>query len=454
MPIINTIIKRKIDNYADKDSAGNIIIDTYATKDSIPTKISQLENDKKYITNLDLVENAKADASGNIIDQTYALKTSIPTKLSQLINDNNFIDAKSDITGTAARAIGDNNGNIIDQTYATKVSIPTKTSQLVNDSGYITNKSSNIKATLDSNGNSIISTYATKSSIPTKTSQLVNNSGYITNADIVDKAKNDELGNSIIGTYATKSSIPTKLSQLENDSLNINDGLNISKSAFLEWKDSDTSLGSINYSYYTGTANKAVNDINGNAIINTYATKSDAITKLENYQSIITYTKADGTTKSISLPDTKYDIFIGATINTDGTSGLVPIATMSTDIGKKVLCATGKWDIPSFAITSESAIKASQDSLGNIINNTYAIKPITISTAWTSGNESITISNNNITSTALVFIKPASGITKDQYIAFDNAKIECKNQSTGQLEIISYGVIPQIDIPIVIVLFK
>ena len=35
--------KRKIDNYADKDSAGNIIIDTYATKDSIPTKISQLE---------------------------------------------------------------------------------------------------------------------------------------------------------------------------------------------------------------------------------------------------------------------------------------------------------------------------------------------------------------------------------------------------------------------------
>src|SRR5574344_1712138 len=57
---------------------------------------------------------ATSDANGNNIIDTYALKTAIPTKLSQLTNDSGYITS----TGTSAKATADADGNIITTTYA------------------------------------------------------------------------------------------------------------------------------------------------------------------------------------------------------------------------------------------------------------------------------------------------------------------------------------------------
>jgi hypothetical protein len=75
--------------------------DLQETRDSIPTKVSQLENDTGYALETELQET----------------KDSIPTKISQLQND----------TGYALET----------ELQETKDSIPTKVSQLDNDAGYI-----------------------------------------------------------------------------------------------------------------------------------------------------------------------------------------------------------------------------------------------------------------------------------------------------------------------------
>lgn len=453
MPIINTIIKRKIDNYADKDSAGNIIIDTYATKSSIPTLVSKLTNDAGYITKDTLVDAAISDAKGNVIDSTYAFKSSIPTKVSDLINDLNFIDSRSDITGTASRAIGDSNGNIIINTYAPKTSVPTKLSQLTNDIGYITAKGAVNKCIADANGNVISDTYALKTSVPTKLSQLENNSGFITSTDIIEKAISDANGNNIINTYATKASVPTKVSQLENDIEYITN--NLSEESGLTWKDKDNkAIGSITFKNYSGLSNMALKDSDGNKIVDTYSTKVNTISEIKNYESTITYKKADGTSGVLNIPNTTYNVFTGASTTKDGLLGLVPQPTMSSNINQKVLCANGKWDIPQYANVSGSTIKASQDANGNIINNTYSLKPIQSDYTWTANSETLVIDNNYITSTSVIIIKTPISISKEQYIAFDNAKITCTNQSTGVLSLTAYGTIPTIDIPIVLVILK
>lgn len=96
-----------LSGYATKDELNN-----KADKSSIPTKVSQLENDSKFLTsvpseyitetelnNKDFAtksyvssEIAKAQLEGEDVDlDLYALKEDIPTKLSELQNDKNFL---------------------------------------------------------------------------------------------------------------------------------------------------------------------------------------------------------------------------------------------------------------------------------------------------------------------------------------------------------------------------
>ena len=211
----------------------------YATKDEIPTKTSQLENDTKFTTE-SFVTNKIAEAQlqqGEIDLNGYqtkedttlettnktivgainevntnvmskANKSDIPTKTSQLTNDSNFLTSipSEYVTESELNAKGYLTEHQDISGKADKSEIPTKTSQLQNDSDFATNASVDEKIANASTGGTVdLSSYAKKTDLPTKTSQLTNDSGFITeHQDISDKAD--------------KSEIPTKTSQLQNDS--------------------------------------------------------------------------------------------------------------------------------------------------------------------------------------------------------------------------------------------
>ena len=176
----------------------------------IPSKLGDLDNDKKYITaaevpdeiyvgdgtmpstaTIQLIMDAsdeeallKDELQEYINTEIEAAKTKleldIPTKTSQLTNDSGFITAKD----IPEAQVPDLSG------YAKTKDIPTKTSQLTNDSGFITQHQS-------------LAGYAKTSDIPTKVSQLTNDSGFITAKDVPEAQVPDLSG------YALKSNAET-----------------------------------------------------------------------------------------------------------------------------------------------------------------------------------------------------------------------------------------------------
>lgn len=89
---------------------------------SIPvvTKTSDLINDSGYLTEHQSLEEYYTKTQTDTKLNDYAKKTDIPTKVSQLENDRGYIDS------TALTP------------YALKTEVPTKTSELENDSDYTT----------------------------------------------------------------------------------------------------------------------------------------------------------------------------------------------------------------------------------------------------------------------------------------------------------------------------
>ena len=174
----------------------------------VPTKTSELTNDKHFVT-LEELPNSGAGTGTLTIkknnavqgtftptqDENVTINLTVPLKVSELINDTGFITNASIPSKTSQLT---NDSSFITNA---DISIPTKTSQLTNDSGFITN-----------------------AAIPTKTSQLTNDSGFITNADISIPTKTSQLTND--SGFITNANIPTKTSQLTNDSGFItNDGI-------------------------------------------------------------------------------------------------------------------------------------------------------------------------------------------------------------------------------------
>ena len=111
-----------------------------ANVSDIPTNISELNNDKGYITIADIPQQDLTD---------YALKTEIPTKVSSLENDSNFITQEA--IDTLQNSIDSLVDEVEENEYvsaqaltklenekANKSDIPTSLSQLTNDSGFIT----------------------------------------------------------------------------------------------------------------------------------------------------------------------------------------------------------------------------------------------------------------------------------------------------------------------------
>ena len=239
----------------------------YATKSEIPTKVSQLQNDSKFIT---LEEVPATDLS------EYAKKSELPTvpkKVSELTNDVGYITAaevpKTDLSAYAKKTdIPDVSGFItsIPSEYVTeselnakgyltqhqdishlapKTSIPTKVSQLANDSNYLTSIPSNYitEAELEAKGylteHQSLAAYATKTYVDnTVAENQPDLSGYAKKTDIPDVSgfiseipseyvtdseltAKGYLVEADLSEYAKKSEIPTvptKTSQLTNDS--------------------------------------------------------------------------------------------------------------------------------------------------------------------------------------------------------------------------------------------
>ena len=296
-------------------------LDNFSTNVDIPTKVSELLNDKGYITEHQslsaYVKKSELESKlrNNYVDKyefeeiikslstisndflklndltDYAKKSEIPNKVSQLVNDKGYITEHQSLSAYVKKSELDDYVNIskfdnkisdifetisnlntseIDLTdYAKKSEIPTKVSQLVNDKGYITKhqpltayakkselldymSKSEFKEYMYSNGlldtnifvlRDELKKYASVSNIPTKISQLVNDKGYITEHQslsayvkkselddyvtvnelekVISSLESNETPNGItfddLTDYAKKSEIPTKISQLVND---------------------------------------------------------------------------------------------------------------------------------------------------------------------------------------------------------------------------------------------
>lgn len=153
-----------------------------------------------------------------------ANKNEIPTKMSQLLNDKGYLTEHQDLSNYATKSYVDSeivnaqlggDANINLSEYATKDElnekankndVPTKVSQLTNDKGYLT---------------SIPSEYITETEL--------NNKGYLTQHQSLDNyatksyvsseiAKAQLEGGEVdLDPYALKEDIPTKLSELQND---------------------------------------------------------------------------------------------------------------------------------------------------------------------------------------------------------------------------------------------
>lgn len=172
-----------------------------ATREEVPTKTSELENDLGFLSpsdlasatvnnasHADMANNAMRDSTGNVIVTTYATKASVPTKVSQLTNDSGFTSNLGTITAVRMNGVEVANKGVADlgsvvrprdiQDLATKMEIPTKVSDLENDNQFVSrdglianasnaahadNASIATSAQKDSDGNTISTTYIRKS---------------------------------------------------------------------------------------------------------------------------------------------------------------------------------------------------------------------------------------------------------------------------------------------------
>ncbi len=144
---------------------------------TVPTKVSQFENDSGYLTQHQDISN-KAD------------KTDIPTKVSELTNDSGYLISETDPTVPAWAKAAQKPTYTASEVGAlpSNTHIPSTTAELTNDAGFITS-----------------------SALPTKVSDLTNDAGYLTqHQDISGKANSADLAAvATSGDYADLNNKPT-----------------------------------------------------------------------------------------------------------------------------------------------------------------------------------------------------------------------------------------------------
>jgi hypothetical protein len=171
----------------------------------IPSKLSELDNDTKYITNevndlvnYELKSNTGTNIALSIDDSTYVMTLQLKNSDGTVLNEQTVdlpletmvVDATYDSStkeivltlqnGTKTRfSVSDLVSGLV-STDELNEALPKNTSDLVNDSGFITN-------------NDI-------PSIPTKTSDLTNDSGFATK-DYVSTSISTAIGSALGGSY-------------------------------------------------------------------------------------------------------------------------------------------------------------------------------------------------------------------------------------------------------------
>lgn len=201
----------------------------YATKSELPTKVSQLQNDSKFITR---DEVPKTDLS------EYAKKSElpkVPTKVSAFTNDAGYLTQHIDISGKADKNHTHSQYLTEHQSlaaYAKKSEIPDVSDFITSiPSEYITESELNAKsyATKTYVDNAIdaiefpegtdLSEYAKKTEVPTKVSQLTNDKNYLTEipseyvTDTELRAKNYLTEHQSLAAYATKTYVDNTIAE-------------------------------------------------------------------------------------------------------------------------------------------------------------------------------------------------------------------------------------------------
>lgn len=346
---------------ATKDGDGNIITSTYATKTELNSYVKSVNN-----TAPDDNGNVNITVSGGVtVDEELSSTSTNPVQNKVIYNallnkvgtdifsgftllggatkimwreGTQFIGSinAANYNGTARAAIHDGDGNVITNTYAKKTDI----------SGFV--KTVNGTAP-DSAGNVTIA---------------VSGGGNITvDAELSDTSKNP-VQNKVIKEALDKRALLDESNVFTNQNLFVY-GVTLltgtTGGGTIKWYSKDnmsTMVASLSDTNYTGTADKATKDGEGNVITTTYAKKSE-----------VSNTTVDTTLSSTSTN---------------------PIAnkTVYSALGGKL----GKTE------TAYAATKATQDNAGNVITETYATKA-DISGVVKSVNNTKPDSNGNVTIT-------------------------------------------------------
>ena len=257
--------KNHVHNYSEIEDTPNLFSGAYADltgKPTIPKVISQLENDLNFVNITQL--NTKADKvhthSYNNLEDLPTLfsgvykdltgKPTIPTLISELENDSNFTTkayVEQRITDVAT------SGEIDLSDYVTTAQLNTKADK-VHTHSY--NNLEDLPTLFSGNYNDLIN----RPTVPSKTSELTNDSSFTTSTQLATKADKIHTHNYndledkptlFSGAYKDrtgKPTIPTLTSELENDS-------NFTTKAYVEQRITDVATsGEIDLSDYVTTA--------------------------------------------------------------------------------------------------------------------------------------------------------------------------------------------------------
>lgn len=207
-----------------------VALSNLATVQDIPTKVSELENDSKYITESELKTFGYATEEF-VRSQGYLTEETDPTVPDYVKNiteaDIRNWNKEYQLPVASPTTLGGikvGNNLSIDQDGTLNAEKGTQSYAELTNKPKINNVELDGEKSLDDLGIQAKGNYALKNEIPTKTSELNNDSGFLTSIpnDYKTKEENDELYQAK-GNYASKEEIPTKTSQLENDSSFITD---------------------------------------------------------------------------------------------------------------------------------------------------------------------------------------------------------------------------------------
>lgn len=202
-----------------------VALSNLATVQDIPTKVSELENDSKYITEAELKTFGYATEEF-VRSQGYLTEETDPTVPDHVKNiteaDINKWNEKYQLPVASQTTLGGikvGNNLSIGQDGTLNAEKSTQSYAELTNKPKINNVELDGEKSLNDLGIQAQGNYATKEELPTKTSELNNDSGFLTSIpnDYKTKEENDELYQAK-GNYASKEEIPTKTSQLVNDS--------------------------------------------------------------------------------------------------------------------------------------------------------------------------------------------------------------------------------------------